>query len=283
VISAAPLGLARELRQDQHRHVELLGHCLEVAGDGRDLLVAAVEAGAARHQLQVVDHHQVEAALLLESPRLGRHFEGGDAGGVVDPQIDVAQRLRGHLELGPVGLGEVAAGNPFLVDPRLGGQQSTDELLGRHLEREDGDLLAAPQCGMGADVRAQRGLPHRRPRGEQNQVFTLEPRSELVEADIAGVEAGQGRAGLARSLDIGELRVGQAADRHETAGKGVLGDAVDVLLGRLHRFASLAVVERAGRDDALGGRHQLPFDCLVVDNLGVVDDVGDIGQGIDQR
>ncbi len=84
-------------------------------------------------------------------------------------------------------------------------------------------------------------------------------------------------------LDVVDLAVGDAADRHQPAGEGVLGDPEDVLLGALDGLARLAVVERTGGQDALGGRHQPAFDRLVVDDLGVVDDVGDIGQGVDQR
>ena len=51
----------------------------------------------------------------------------------------------------------------------------------------------------------------------------------------------------------------------------------------VHAIAGLAVVERAGRDDALGGGHELAFDRLVVNNFTIVDHVGHIGEGIDQR
>jgi len=37
--------------------------------------------------------------------------------------------------------------------------------------------------------------------------------------------------GLAGGLDVGELGIGQPADRHQTAGEGVLGNPEDVLLG----------------------------------------------------
>jgi len=135
---------------------------------------------------------------------------------------------------------------------------------------------------VGADVHPERGLSHRRPCGENDQVLALKSRGELVDAYKAGVETGESRAGLARGLDVGELGVGQPADRHETAGEGVLGDPVDILLGRLHRLAGLAVVKRAGREDPLCGRHELALDRLVVDDLRVVDHVGHIGQCIDQ-
>ncbi len=173
--------------------------------------------------------------LLFEAPRLGRQLEGGDAGGVVDPEIDVAQGLRGHLELGPVGLGEIAAGDPLLVDPGLGRQESPDELFGGHFEREDRDLLAAAQGGVGADVDPERGLSHRRPGGEDHQVLALEAGGELVDTDKTGVETGQGRVGSrALASMLASSRVGEAADRGSSPPARVSSAIlIDVLLGRL--------------------------------------------------
>ena len=49
---------ARELRQRDDRHVELLGERLERARDLGDLGRAVLALRAGRHELQVVDHHE---------------------------------------------------------------------------------------------------------------------------------------------------------------------------------------------------------------------------------
>ena len=80
----ARLGRARELRQRDHRHVQLLGQPLQRAADRRDLLLAVLDAAGARDELQVVDDHQAEAVLGLQAAALGAHLERRERGRVVD-------------------------------------------------------------------------------------------------------------------------------------------------------------------------------------------------------
>src|SRR3546814_11720629 len=62
---------AVELRQREHRHVELLGQALERARDLRDFGGAVLAVAGHRHQLQVVDDEQAQVVLALEASCLG--------------------------------------------------------------------------------------------------------------------------------------------------------------------------------------------------------------------
>src|SRR3546814_9590672 len=74
---------ARELREGEDRHIEILGQGLEAAGDLRDLLHAVVGALVDRrlHELQVVDHNEAEAVLALQAAGAGATLADRGGGG----------------------------------------------------------------------------------------------------------------------------------------------------------------------------------------------------------
>ena len=71
-VTATKLGLTAQLRQRNDWHVQLLGDRLQRTRDGRNLLLAvALGARFARgHQLQVVDHDQLNIVVHFQSTRL---------------------------------------------------------------------------------------------------------------------------------------------------------------------------------------------------------------------
>src|SRR5256885_6669477 len=85
VVAGALVRRPRQLRQRDDRDVELLRQRLEGARDVGDLLLAALGVGGALHELEVVHDHHADVVLGLEAARLGAHGEGGERGGVVDP------------------------------------------------------------------------------------------------------------------------------------------------------------------------------------------------------
>ena len=94
MLSFARFGLAIELRQAQHRHLQLAGQALQPAGDLGDLLLPRVLGIVRLDELQVVDHDQPQRALPpLEPPGRGGDFGHRAAGRVVDEQ----RRLREHF------------------------------------------------------------------------------------------------------------------------------------------------------------------------------------------
>ena len=81
----ALLDRARELRQRQHRHVQLLGHRLQAAGDLRDLLHPVLAAAGADRRASAADSRR----------RSGRARAGASAGAraCAGPAIDERRRV----------------------------------------------------------------------------------------------------------------------------------------------------------------------------------------------
>src|SRR3546814_19266977 len=77
----ALLDRTAELRERQHRHIEILGQRLEPAADLGDFLHAIVAAAAprAREQLEIIDHHQPDHVIVppLEPPQRSEERRGG--------------------------------------------------------------------------------------------------------------------------------------------------------------------------------------------------------------
>ena len=122
-----------------HGQVQLLGQRLQRARDLGDLLLAAVLALAAAHELQVVDDDELQLGLGLavQAARLRPQLQDRQRGRVVDVDRRVGQAGRRLGELAELAVGEVAGAHPGQVDARLGAQHAHGELLLRHLERED--------------------------------------------------------------------------------------------------------------------------------------------------
>ena len=99
--AAALLDPAGELRQRDHRHLQLARELLEPAADLAHLLdpVRLALGEVALHELQVVHDQQVEPALLrLEPPSLGPQLEHGEDRRVVDPhgRVQAPARRAAH-------------------------------------------------------------------------------------------------------------------------------------------------------------------------------------------
>ena len=82
----ALLGVAAELRQRDHRHLQLLGEKLDLARELRDLQLPGLHLLARGHQLDVIDADQLEVVALFEATGLGADLHHRQIGGVVDEQ-----------------------------------------------------------------------------------------------------------------------------------------------------------------------------------------------------
>src|SRR3546814_10676208 len=89
-VCSSDLYRTAELRERQHRHIEILGQRLEPAADFGDFLHAMVAAAAprAREQLEIIDHHQPDLVIVppLEPPHPRVERADRDARGIVDEQ-----------------------------------------------------------------------------------------------------------------------------------------------------------------------------------------------------
>ena len=76
---------------------------------------------------------------------------------------------------------------------------SSDSL--RHFEREDGHRLLQLERHVLRDVQRQRGLSHRRPRRQDEQVAAVQPAGHFVELGEAGADALDALAGIEEGVD----------------------------------------------------------------------------------
>jgi hypothetical protein len=264
----------RELRDADHRHVELAGEDLQAAAHLPDLLdpVGASVVGA--HQLQVVDDDQPEAAIRLllrvQPPRLGPQVEDPEVGGVVEPQRSVFQLLAGPDDLGPVLLRHLALAQPVARDPRPAGDEALGQLHLRHLQREEGHRRVLLQGDVLGDVGDPGALSHRGPRRDHDQVPGLEATGESV--DVLEPRRGPGQLALAAGelLQAVELVAEDLVQPPEVARLLLVGDLKQQPLGVLGQLARVVVALAHPFLDPLAGAEQTPQQRVLLHDLGVV-------------
>ncbi len=148
LLFGAALHRARELRQREHRHVELAGQGFQAAADLRDLLDAvlvAAAAPAALHELQIVDDHQRKAVLHHQAARLAAHLHQRDGGRIVDVDVGLGETAHRIADALPLVVVQVARAQAALIHPGVHRKQARDELFLAHLQAEDGHALAEAQ------------------------------------------------------------------------------------------------------------------------------------------
>ena len=155
---------AAELRQRQHRHVELLGQRLEAAGDLRDLLHAVLLARLARgaEELEVVDDQQAEPVRALQPAGAGAQRGDRQRRRVVDEEVQVLELVADRQDLVEVAADQLALADLLRRDLGLLGEHAGGELLGRHFEREEADHRAVDRLGLAVLDDAPRDRPWRR-------------------------------------------------------------------------------------------------------------------------
>src|SRR5689334_5026295 len=285
------LDAARELAERDHRHAELAREDLQATAHLTDLLDAALDARVGSHELEVVDDDQPEAAvlglgLLVQPPRLGADVEDPDVGGVVDVQ-------RRHVVLGrgaqhPLPL-RLVAQPPLAQVVALDRGLRRDEPLGElglgHLEAEQGNraALVLLEGDVLGDVGHQGGFAHGRARRDDDQVAGLKAAGDRVEVGEAGWGAGQ-RAALGRELlPLGDLDVQDLADLAEVLRAVVVGDLEDGALGALDDLARWRLVAVHAGLDLVGGGEQAAQERALADDLRVLAQVADSGDGGRER
>src|SRR5690606_13750430 len=268
---------AVELGQRHHRHVELLGQGLERTADLRDLGGAVLAVARHLHQLQVVDHHQAQAVLALETAALGTQHVRRQRRGVVDEDLGFLQHPDRAGDAAPVLVLQLAGTQALGVDPAVGGDQAQRQLRGRHFHREHRHRLLRLDRRVLGDVQREGGLAHRGTRGKDDQVRRLQAGGHVVELGVAGPQAGDVAAALEALLQHLEgvaQRGVEAGEVGAAAGAG-LGDGEHLLLGAGQQLGAVAAFRLEAVVDDLGADlDQLPQHRLVAHDLGVGADVG---------
>ena len=126
---------------------------------------------------------------------------------------------------------------------------------------------------VGGDAERERGLPHRRPCREDDEVAGLETGGQLVELLEAGRHAGDVGARLVQVRDPLEALLEQLLDVREVAGDALLRELEDPLLGTVDEIGDLAGPLPAEPCDVLPGGDQAAQRRHLLDDLRVVADV----------
>ena len=199
--------------------------------------------------------------------------------------VGVGENAGGLGELGPVALDELAGADALRVDARFARQHAHDELLLGHLQGEHPHpagflLVLGPAADVGDDVEGEARLPHARPRREDDEVAGLKAAGEPVEIGEAGGNAGDLLLPLVERLDGLEGLGDDRLEMDEGIGGALLGDGEDAPLAFVGELAHLAMLLVAELGDGAGRLDQPARQRLLVDDLGVVDEVGGGGDDL---
>ena len=144
----------------------------------------------------MVDDDQIEADFVGQAAGLGAQLGDGGAGGVVDEDLGARERADGAADASFLRFRVAAVGEPLRGDLGLGGDEAGGDLLGRHLQAEEGDRAALADREVARDGQRQRRLADGGAGGEHDQVRLLEAGEQGVELH----EAGAGGLGEARGV-----------------------------------------------------------------------------------
>ena len=182
---------ARELREDDDRHLQLLRHRLDLARDAARLQLAALTGElAAVRELQIVDHDEFDVVHPLHAARTRAHVGDVDGARVVDVDRRAAQGAhRAHQALARLDalvVGEEAALEAPGVHAGAAREHALGEGFRAHFEGEHQDRVRAvvfalhrhavdvlPERDALGDVHRKRGLADGRAGGDDDHVPRL--------------------------------------------------------------------------------------------------------------
>ena len=287
-MSARDSGRTVELADGDDRHGELSRELLHAARDVADLLLAVVRAAVAGHELEVVDDEEAERRLGLQAARLGAELEHVEAGGVVDEDVGLLEHAGRLDELGVVVRREAAGADLVRADARRGAHEAFAQLLGAHLEAEDGDrVLAAPglvalRGDVLGHVERQARLADAGARGQHDEVGLLEPAGEPVDAFEPGGDAGDAAVAVERGQVL-EVAHQHLLDVLELADAALLLDGEHLLLAAVEQVHGVAGVLVAELGDLVADADERAQHALLAHDAGVVRGVRRRGDELGQR
>ncbi len=163
------------------------------------------------------------------------------------------------------------------------GQHAQEQLLLRHFQAEHAD----GHVGLGADmlghVQDQAGLAHRRAGGDDDEVRRLQSRRHLVEVGEPGRHPGDELLAGVQLLDGVEAALRQVAQRDEAVAHLAVGDGEDGVLGLIEDDVGFLLRLVGVRQDLVRRENQTAERRLLLDDAGVVLDVGRPRHAVDQR
>jgi hypothetical protein len=145
------------------------------------------------HELEEVDDHQAQAPLHVKPAGLGPDLCHADHGRVINIDVSVGEDAHGPHDLPLLAVGVLAQAQTGGVNAGLHGDETLHQLLGRHLQAEDGHGGLLTDRGIASEVHDQGGLAQARPGDHHNKVRALEPAQEGIQIHEAGAGSGRTR------------------------------------------------------------------------------------------
>ena len=90
-----------QLRQRNHRNIQLLSQQLQATRELRNLLLTRLNLLTRTHQLQVVQHHKLQIITLLEATTLRANLRHSDAWRVIHIDLRLTQATHGDNQVLP--------------------------------------------------------------------------------------------------------------------------------------------------------------------------------------
>ena len=269
------LGCARELAQHDYRNFQFLCETFQRARNAGNFFLAICSAAGIRgyDELQIIDDHEREAAIALEAARLRAHFEDGGGCGIVDPERRFAKARERARDFIPVVAAHVASAEFVRVDARFRSEQAQQQRFLRHFQAEDGDRLTIADSDVFGDVQRERGFSHRRTRGEDDKLGRLQAGGLIVEARVAGGEAGDAPAFAEDALEALEIVADEFFDADESGAHAIFGNLEDRGFGAIENHVGVVTgCERLFLDGG-GGEGEIAEEGFFFDDARVVLDV----------
>ena len=200
---AAHLRGTAQLRQGDHRHVQLLGDGLErTRNEGHLLLAVPLRILVAGHQLQVVDDNDLDVVVYLQAARLRTELEDRERRRIVDEQRRRTQRFGRRLQVAPLLGRQAARFHVVAVEPRLGDDQTHHQLHRGHFEREKRHALLVVYGHIARHREHEGRLTHRRAGCDDDQIGELPAQRHTVYGHETRRNAVEGARVLRRLLDL---------------------------------------------------------------------------------
>ena len=129
-----------QLRQSQDRNIQLFGKSLERTGNGRDLLLSAAEFHTVGiHQLQIVNHDNLDTFFAHQSTSLGSQFKHREARCIVHIDRSIGQSADSLVQSFPVRRVQLTIQDLTSRDLAYITDKTVDQLDVVHFKREEAD------------------------------------------------------------------------------------------------------------------------------------------------
>ncbi len=160
-----------------------------------------------------------------------------------------------------------------------------EQALLRHFEREHGHCLRARAVRghMLRHVQGERGLAHRGPRGENDQLAPVEAAGHFVELQEAGGDALDTARRIEERVDAALELLDDAAGIGQRVLRARLAELEQRLFGIGQDLFRLVGAEEAAVDDLLRGEDQPPLHGVLLEDLDVALEVEQLREAVIER